>query len=161
MHHGATVDAQSIACLGHAYAAWRRAILHWCTLLCATSIDALAAPPSPCKILRWGGRKVEVSPTGWAPRRTLSQPPVWGTSTLRGGVPFCIGVHQYVLHPLTHLRHPRLPARFCDVGAARWRCPPPAGRCGGRSVNRLFGARLRCVEACHFALVYTNMCFIY
>ena len=34
-------------------------------------------------------------------------------------------------------------------------------RHGGRSINRLFGARLRCVAARHFALVYTNVCFIH
>ena len=55
---------------------------------------------------------MEVSPTGWALRWTLSQPPVWGSSTLRGGVPFCIGVHQYVLHLLKLLQHPLLPTRF-------------------------------------------------
>ena len=33
-------------------------------------------------------------------------------------------------------------------------------RHGGRSINRLFGARQRCVAARHFAIVYTNMCFI-
>jgi hypothetical protein len=47
-----------------------------------------------------------VAPTGWAPRWTLSQPPVWGSSTMCGGTPFCIGVQLYVLHSLMHLRHP-------------------------------------------------------
>ena len=57
------MDAQSTACLGHVYSAWRRAILHWCTPICAASVYALTAPPSPYKILRKGGRKVEVAPT--------------------------------------------------------------------------------------------------
>jgi hypothetical protein len=51
-------------------------------------------------------------PCTMAPRWTLNQSPVWGTPTLRGGAPFCIGVHYCVLHPLTHLQHPPLPARF-------------------------------------------------
>jgi len=51
-------------------------------------------------------------PSTMAPRWTLSQPPVWGTSTLRGSAPICIGVHLYVLHSLMHLRHPSLPARL-------------------------------------------------
>ena len=37
--------------------------MNWCTPICAASVDALAAPPSPYKILRKGGRKVEVAPT--------------------------------------------------------------------------------------------------
>ena len=51
-------------------------------------------------------------PCTTAPRWTLNQSPVCGTPTLRGGAPFCNGVHQYVLHLLKLLQHPPLPARF-------------------------------------------------
>ena len=34
-------------------------------------------------------------------------------------------------------------------------------RHGGRSINRLFGARLRCVAARHFVMVYTNVSHIH
>ena len=151
------VAAQSTAYLGHVYAAWRRAIWHWYTLICVSSIDALAAPLSPCKILRRGGHKVEVAPTRWAPRWKLCQPPVWGTPTLRGGAPLCIGVHLYVLHQLTHPRHPHLPPRFGERGVTKWWCPLPPWDLTdltGLSVHRLFDMLIRSAVAHHWALLF-------